>query len=70
MVFSSPKVTLKVPSAYSLVNPMAVKTCDGILLPEEQALPAYAHIPFSSNFINNSLPFTPLNDILLFPGNR
>ena len=67
-VFSSPKVILNAPFENSLFKPIANNTCDGFEFPELHALPAEAHIPFSSNFNSKSSPSTFLKDIFAFPG--
>lgn len=44
-VFSSPKLTLKVPLMYSDGKPIATSTCDGSASPELQAEPTEVQIP-------------------------
>ena len=52
-----------------LGTPIAVKTCEGLLSPDEHAEPPDAQIPYSSNLNNNSLESTFSKLILIFPGN-
>lgn len=65
-----PKLVLNVLFAISELKPIAVKTWDGSLSPVEQAEPADAQIPTSSNCNNKFCASTPLNDIFAFPGKR
>lgn len=67
MLFSLPKVILRLPFAKIGLIPVANKTCDGLINPALQAEPLDAHIPFLSNSKTNFPPSTPAKQILLFP---
>ena len=69
-VLKSPNVKRIAPFANSLGKPIAVRTCDGLLSPEEQAEPPDAQMPISSSLYNSSVASWPSKLILIFPGNR
>ena len=56
-VLKSPNVKRIALFAKSLGNPIAVKTCDGLLSPDEQAEPPDAQMLISSNWYNSSVEF-------------
>ena len=68
-LLKSPKEKRIAPLDKLLGTPMAVKTCDGLLSPEEQAEPPEAQIPKLSNLNNNSSDSISSKLIFKLPGN-
>jgi hypothetical protein len=56
--------------AKSDVKPMAVKTGDGSMLPDEHAEPDDAQIPARSNIMRREAPFWPGKEKLALFGRR